>query len=169
MSRTGYRGVGLQLVDDKGRVAIPSTLRATLEKNSGFPADSKDARVAILSSHESDRCLIAYDEPYFDALMERLNARSLEYAGDRGRADSNIWREGVGPSENIAFDPSGRFVMPGMLCQHAGIRKSGYAFFYGVGPVVEIWDPATLLAHPSLPESMKAACRYHLEEKKVTL
>ncbi len=101
--------------------------------------------------------------------MERLSARALAHAGDRGRTDSNIWREGVGPSENIAFDPSGRFVLPGMLADHGKIKKSGYAFFFGVGPVIEIWDPATLLAHPTAPESMKTACRYHLADKKVTL
>lgn len=169
MARAGYRGVGLQLVDDKGRLAIPANVRGTLEKNSGAPEGSKESRVAILSTHEVDPCLIAYDEGYFDALMERLNARSLEHAGERGRVDSNIWREGVGVSENIAFDPSGRFVMPGMLCRRANIRKTGYAFFHGVGPVIEIWDPATLLAHPTLPEDLKDACRYLLEEKGVTL
>ncbi|MBX3594283.1 division/cell wall cluster transcriptional repressor MraZ [Sphingomonas sp.] len=161
--------MGLQLVDDKGRVAIPAGLRATLEKNSGQAEGSKDARVAILTTHESDPCLIAYDEPYFDLLMDRLDARELEFAGERGRSDSNIWREGVGSSENIAFDPSGRFVVPGMHADHANIGKPGYAFFYGVGKVIEIWDPRTLLAHPTAPESMKTACRYHLADKKVTL
>lgn len=157
------------MVDDKGRIAIPAGLRATLEKNSGHPVDTKDARVAVLTSHESDPCLIAYDEPYFDMLMDRLDARELEFTDDRGRGDSNIWREGVGSSENIAFDASGRFIIPGMHADHADIAKPGYAFFYGVGKVIEIWDPRTLLAHPTVPESMKAACRYHLVDKKVTL
>lgn len=167
--RSGYRGVGLQLVDDKGRVAIPSALRATLEKNSGAPSDTKDARVAILSAHESDRCLIAYDEPYFDQLFAKLSERAEQFAGERGEADSNIMREGIGPGENIAFDPSGRFVLPGFLGDHAKLTKPGYAFFYGVGNVIEIWDPRTLLDHPKAPEIMKSACRYHLAEKKVTL
>lgn len=159
----------MQLVDDKGRIAIPAGLRATLEKNSGHPEGSKDSRVAILTSHERDPCLIAYDEPYFDTLMERLDARELEFADDRGRGDSNIWREGVGSSENVVFDASGRFIVPGMHADHAGIAKPGHAFFYGVGKVIEIWNPATLLAHPTVPESMKTACRYHLAEKKVVL
>lgn len=169
MARSGYRGVGLQLVDDKGRVAIPAGLRATLEKNSGHPTDSKDARVAILAAHESDECLVAYDEPFFDSLMGRLDARALEYAGDRGRADPNIWRDGVGPSENIAFDPSGRFVLPGMLGHLAGIPKASYAFFMGVGATIEIWNPRTLLDHPSISAQIKAACRYCLDEKGVVL
>lgn len=159
----------MQLVDDKGRVAIPAALRATLEKNSGATVDTKDSRVAILSAHESDRCLIAYDEPYFDLLFERLSARAEQFAGNRGEADSNIMREGIGPGENIAFDPSGRFILPGFLGDHAGVKKSAYAFFYGVGNVIEIWDPKTLLEHPKAPEIMKSACRYHLAEKKVAL
>lgn len=169
VARSGYRGVGLQLVDDKGRVAIPAGLRATLEKNSGQPTDSKDARVAILSTHETDKCLVAYDEPFFDSLMERLDARATEFAGDRGQADANIWRDGVGTSENIAFDPSGRFVLPGMLGHLAGIPKGSYAFFMGVGATIEVWNPRTLLDHPTISEQIKAACRYCLEEKGVVL
>ncbi len=155
------------MVDDKGRVAIPSALRATLEKNSGHPTDTKEARVAILATHESDECLVAYDEPYFDAMMERLDARALEFAGERGQADSNIWRDGVGTSENIAFDASGRFVMPGILGHLGGIPKSSYAFFVGVGATIEIWNPHTLLANPAISEKLKAACRYSLAEKGV--
>lgn len=169
MARSGYRGVGLQLVDDKGRVAIPSALRATLEKNSGHPTDSKEARIAILAPHETDKCLVAYDEPYFDVVMERLDARATEFAGDRGQVDANIWRDGVGASENIAFDPSGRFVLPGMLGHLAGIPKGSYAFFMGVGAMVELWNPRTLLDHPTISEQIKAACRYCLEEKGVVL
>lgn len=169
VARSGYRGVGLQLVDDKGRVAIPSALRATLEKNSGHPTDSKEARIAILAPHETDKCLVAYDEPYFDVVMERLDARATEFAGDRGQVDANIWRDGVGASENIAFDPSGRFVLPGMLGHLAGIPKGSYAFFMGVGAMVELWNPRTLLDHPTISEQIKAACRYCLEEKGVVL
>lgn len=169
VARSGYRGVGLQLVDDKGRVAIPAGLRATLEKNSGHPVETRDARVAILSTHESDKCLVAYDEPYFDSLMQRLDARALEFAGDRGRTDPNIWRDGVGTSENIAFDASGRFVLPGMLGHLAGIPKGSYAFFMGVGATIELWNPRTLLDHPTISEQIKAACRYCLEEKGVAL
>lgn len=169
MARSGYRGVGLQAVDDKGRVAIPAALRATLEKNSGAPEGSKEARVAVLTSHEKDPCLVAYDAPFFDSLMERLEARELEFADDRGGSDSNIWREGVGVSEDVAFDASGRFIVPGMHAEHAGIAKPGYAYFLGVGKQIEIWDPATLLAHPTMPEQIKKSCRYHCAEKKVAL
>ncbi|MBA4763298.1 division/cell wall cluster transcriptional repressor MraZ [Sphingomonas sp.] len=156
-------------MDDKGRVAIPAALRATLEKNSGHTVDSKEARVAILSPHETDNCLVAYDEPYFDVVMERLDARATEFAGHRGQADANIWRDGVGASENIAFDPSGRFVLPGMLGHLAGIPKGSYAFFMGVGAMIELWNPRTLLDHPTISDQIKAACRYCLDEKGVVL
>jgi len=157
------------MVDDKGRVAIPAALRATLEKNSGRPEGTKDARVAVLTSHEKDPCLVAYDAPFFEQLMDRLEARELEFTDERGGGDSNIWREGVGVSEDVAFDASGRFIVPGMQAENAGIAKPGHAFFLGVGKQIEIWDPATLLAHPTMPEQIKQACRYHLNEKKVTL
>jgi MraZ protein len=166
-SRSAYRGVGLQLVDDKGRVAIPSALRSSLEKNIGGEAASKEDRLITIATHESERCLIGFDLLFGDEQWQDLNGRAHAHAGPSGAMNSNIIREGIGISEDMPFDPSGRFVFPGFQRKQAGIQK--YAFFYGMLNFFEIWNPQTLLDHPRMPEMMKDACRYCLDEKGIVL
>ncbi|MEO5865581.1 MAG: division/cell wall cluster transcriptional repressor MraZ, partial [Sphingomonas sp.] len=59
-----------------------------------------------------------------------------------------------------------RFVMNGFHKKKAGIGK--YAFFYGVGPHFEIWDPATLLATGKY-ELMREHLEFLLDEKGIVL
>ncbi|WP_284052413.1 division/cell wall cluster transcriptional repressor MraZ [Stakelama marina] len=154
-------------MDDKGRVAIPSNLRAALEKNSGADAGGKPARNFLIGAHESERCLVAYDEAQGDALWEQLEARESQYVGDKGEIDFNILREGAGAAEPAQYDSSGRFILPAFPRSYARIGK--HAFFYGVLKRIEIWDPATLLEHERAPEIMKEACRFYLAEKGIEL
>ena len=59
-ARGRYQGHGIGLVDDKGRVAIPNALRATLQHNAPRP-DGKDGGTIIVGPHEFHDCLVAYD------------------------------------------------------------------------------------------------------------
>ena len=70
-----YQGYALQAVDEKGRVAIPSSLRATLIARAPAGIDPKDAQTVVLGFHESDPCLIGTP----DELVERI--RELEHDG----------------------------------------------------------------------------------------
>lgn len=158
--RRGYRGLGLQAVDDKGRVAIPSGLRQTLERNIGPDAATKDGRIVVVSYDEAEGCIMAYDEPYFEQLHAELTAAARDA---KGLIDRNVLRAGIGPTDDAQFDGSGRFIIPGHLKRAAGITR--HAFFYGVGDVFEIWDPARLEAHPRAPAGMKQVCRDLLAEK----
>ena len=65
--RQEYQGKGLGLVDDKGRVAIPSALRTTLAKNAPRD-DGKDDGSVIIAPHPTYRCLIAYDPGFIETL-----------------------------------------------------------------------------------------------------
>lgn len=162
LSERGYfRGYGLQPVDDKGRVAIPAALRAILEQNTPPRADGKEQRQVILSTHEDERCLIAYDLETERALVEDLRQRDA--VGPGGRRDYNLMRRGAGAAETLPFDASGRFILPAFPRFHAAIE--GFAFFYGAVDYFEIWDPATLLQHQSAPEVMKAACRFLMTQR----
>ncbi|WNO53119.1 division/cell wall cluster transcriptional repressor MraZ [Stakelama saccharophila] len=163
--RSAYRGVGLQGVDEKGRVAIPANLRAALERNTDADAGSKNARTFLIGAHETERCLVAYDEAQGDALWEQLEARERDYTGERGEIDFNILREGAGAAETAQYDSSGRFILPAFPRSYARIGR--HAFFYGVLKRVEIWDPKTLLEHERAPEIMKEACRFYMAEKGI--
>ena len=100
--RVDYQGKGLGLVDDKGRVAIPNTLRAMLAKNAPRE-DGKDGGTVIIAPHPEHRCLIAYDPgfvPYWKAKLEALDAAQFEKSG---RVDYNIL-DRAGGAEPLPFD-----------------------------------------------------------------
>lgn len=163
--RALYRGKGLGLVDDKGRVAIPNALRAALAKNAPR-ADGKDGGTVILAPHPKFRCLIAYDPAYaaaMDADVERMEAEALARSGER---DYGIAAR-ANATEEVPFDGSGRFIMPAFERRYAGI--DGAAFFHGDSRTITIWSPTVLLAIEDFDPFLKEACQWACEEKGIAL
>jgi MraZ protein len=152
-------------VDDKGRVAIPSALRAILADNAPR-SDGKDGGTIIVGVHDDQPCLLAYDPAYLSELKDELDRRVEISRGPDGRIDHNIKRNGAN-GEAVPFDGSGRFIMPGFPRFHAGIGT--HAFFWGTFDYIEIWDPKTLLATPGIAGNMVSACRYHCQDKGIAL
>lgn len=163
--RGRYQGEGIGLVDDKGRVAIPSSLRTTLAANAP-KADGKTGGTVIVGPHQKSKCLVAYDQGYLDILAEQLDRREAEHTGPGGEFDYNIKRRAAA-GEAVPFDGSGRFIMPAFPRFYASIGE--HAFFYGVLDYIEIWDPATLIAEPDIADNVKAAARFHMMQKGLTL
>jgi MraZ protein len=153
-----YKGAALQLVDDKLRCAIPSSLRNTILANS--PDGGSQVTIAVSPDR---KCLMGYDLPWGIKLSEDLEA--LIAPASKDEVDHDYRREVVNGAD-FTFDASGRFVMDGFQKKKARIDK--HAFFYGVGPHFEIWDPATLLATGKY-ELMRENLEYLLEEKGIVL
>ena len=147
-----YQGYLLQQVDDKGRVAIPSVLRATLIARSAVITDPKEAAHVIIGVHERDACLVGYDLPQAEPRFEALEARALQHAGPDGAPNDEILRSAMA-TDTVAFDASGRFILPNFPRTHVGIGK--HAFFCGLGRHFEIWDPATAVASPRFSGPMR--------------
>ena len=162
--RGRYQGHGIGLVDDKGRVAIPAPLRATLAANAPR-ADGKGGGTIVVGAHESNTCLVAYDPAYLDILADDLDRREAESLKD-GRYDHNIKRAAAS-GEEVPFDGSGRFIMPDFPRFFAGIEE--HAFFYGRLDVIEIWEPRTLLATEGLPDVLYDMVRFYMKQKGVQL
>jgi MraZ protein len=162
-----YQGYGLQAVDEKGRVAIPSSLRGSVEANNPPGDDGKALRKLILSTHPRENCLIGYDLRYTASLAERLTARELANPEADGDIDYNIKRKGGGAAESLPFDASGRFILPPFPRFQAQI--GAYAFFWGVLDFFEIWDPKTLIECDSATEVQKAAARFFMAERGIAL
>lgn len=165
--RSIFQGYALQQVDQKGRVAIPAVLRDTLIANTPGAEGGKEVATLFLSTHESDRCLVGFDASFAQLRHERLIAREERALNETGAVDHNIMRSGLGATEPLPFDSSGRFILPAFPKNYAKIDR--FAFFYGVGGTFEIWDPATLIANPNAPEIMKEAARFYMAEKGVAL
>ncbi|OYY72914.1 division/cell wall cluster transcriptional repressor MraZ [Sphingomonas sp. 28-63-12] len=157
-----YQGYALQQVDDKGRVAIPSSLRATLIARSPADGDPKDIAQIVIGVHEGDQCLVGYDVAQGAARFAALEARALAHAGPDGAPNDEILRRGMAV-DTLPFDASGRFIMPSFPRKRVKIGK--YAFFYGLGNHFEIWDPASLLASPRATDTMKDMVTHFLDER----
>ena len=162
--RADYQGKGLGLVDDKGRVAIPNALRATLAKNSPRD-DGKDGGTVIVGSHPEYRCLIAYDPAYVAAYKAELKAMEEEQR-QGGRRNYNILSR-AGSAESLPFDGSGRFVMPAYERQHA--RIGGAAIFLGSFDYMTIWAPHILIETPDIDPFLKEYVAFACEEKGIAL
>ncbi len=160
--RAIYQGNALQQVDEKGRVAIPSSLRATLVARTPEGIDPKEAAQVVVGVHESDTCLVGYDIDQAAQRFADLEARARAHAGPDGAANDEILRRGMAV-DMLGFDTSGRFILPSFARKRARIGK--YAFFFGLGSHFEIWDPAALLASSRATETMKEIVRHCLEER----
>jgi MraZ protein len=157
-----YQGYALQQVDEKGRVAIPSSLRATLVARSARELDPKEAAQIVIALHESDTCLVGYDVPQGDARFAALEARARAHAGPDGAPNDEILRRGMA-WDTLPFDASGRFIFPSFPRKRAKIGK--YAFFYGLGSHFEIWDPAQIFASSRADTTMREMVAHFLEER----
>lgn len=160
-----YQGDGFGLVDDKGRVAIPASLRNILALNSPRD-DGKDGGTVVVGVHQKHPCLIAYDPGYVPVLKAQLDLREAAHPAADGEYDYNIKRRAA-QGEAVPFDGSGRCILPPFPRFHAGIGAN--AFFFGVFDYLEIWDPATLIGTDGVPEMMKACARFHCAQKGLSL
>lgn len=164
-NRAWYQGDGIGLVDDKGRVSIPASLRQTLSAN--YPkANGKDGGTVIVGPHQKHRCLVAYDPGYLDILAAQLEAREAQHTAADGERDYNIKRRAA-MGEAVPFDGSGRFIMPAFPRHYARIK--GHALFFGVLDQIEIWDPKTLLETPDIADNLKEMAEFYLAERGITL
>jgi MraZ protein len=163
--RGRYQGHGIGLVDDKGRVAIPAALRATLAANAPR-ADGKDGGTIIVGAHEQSPCLVAYDPAYIEVKAAQLDLHEAQHTAPDGSYDWNIQRRAAS-GEPVPFDGSGRFIMPAFPRFHAGI--TAHAFFYGALNRIEIWDPQTLIDDATVDPLLKKMVRFYMAEKGVEL
>lgn len=163
--RVDYQGKGLGLVDDKGRVAIPNTLRAMLAKNSPRE-DGKDGGTVVIAPHPEYRCLIAYDPGFVSLWKAKLAAREAAHEQRSGQFDYNILGR-AGGAEPLPFDGSGRFIMPAFERRYARIGTA--AIFIGAFDWITIWSPQLAMESPNLDPFIKEYVEFACEEKGIAL
>ena len=156
-----FRGHALNAIDAKGRVAIPASIRKTIEANSSEPS-------VVIGKHARLPCLVGYDNGWaalLNAQIDRNEARAL----DNGRDfDSDgLTRSAFALTEDAGFDSSGRFVLPPFLRSKATLTH--WALFLGTGNMFEIWSPHILIETPDVADDFKDLARYLLAERKVKL
>jgi MraZ protein len=119
-------------IDAKGRVSIPASYRAVLERD-GY------ANGAALGVY----CYPSLDAAALDAGGERL-AREIDalladlpsYSDERDELSVALY----GESQVLSLDGDGRVVLPEALRSHCGITTE--VTFVGLGQKFQIWQPA---------------------------
>jgi MraZ protein len=157
IDRELFQGYAVNGIDAKGRVAIPAPLRASIEQNG-------DGRFVTIARHESAPCLVGYDRGWSRFLREQLRTdESAERASGRSFDRHNANRRAFGLVEEVPYDSSGRFILPGFMRDKA--QLSDTAFFFGTGDTFEIWSPKLLLATPGVDEEMKEVVAWLLSQR----
>ncbi len=122
------------VVDDKGRITLPSHIRSAIEalETQGVVVVKSDANY-----------LVGYNEPTFDGIMERMNSAPQDGEGEPSDEDMRnaelIARHGYGDVAYCIPDKQGRINIPQAIREGVGIFPNGKIVMVGLGDRVEIW------------------------------
>jgi MraZ protein len=119
-------------IDSKGRVSIPASFRAVLERD-GYGSGSLGGIY----------CYPSLDAPALDCGGERL-AQKIDgllsglpdYSDERDELSVALY----GDVQILAIDGDGRIVLPESLRSHAGLDAA--VTFVGLGDKFQMWEPA---------------------------
>jgi MraZ protein len=157
-NRLPYQGYALNGIDGKSRVGIPARLRIVLEANGG------DDRTLCVAKHKSDPCLVGYDRNWSNHINNDLKEdEQIDRSEGRGFDRLNARRLAHGVVDEVGYDGSGRFIIPGYLKSRAELDDC--ALFLGVGNQFEIWNPHVLLRTPHVDAELKDVAQWLLDQK----
>jgi MraZ protein len=141
-----FHGATVLTLDAKGRLAIPTRHRESLEASS---------RALVLTAHP-EGCAMLYPE----AEWERVRAQVEKFPSFHAQA--SWWKRLLlGFEEHLVPDASGRVLISNALRMHARLERE--AMLVGQGHYFELWDPgvwnakfaAALAGSGSLPPGME--------------
>ena len=123
-------------LDDKGRFAVPSSLRERF----ALP-DQPSIRKAVLVKSEQEPCLWLFPIPYWYALLEHQQQRLSDH-------ESRLFMHYM-VSEVIEteIDRTSRVLIPRKLREHANVKDD--AVLVGLYDRLEIWNPDAWHVHLS--------------------
>lgn len=116
-------GEYMHTIDSKGRVIMPADFREELGEK-------------FFVTKGLDGCLFIYGQGEWDALSTKL--RQLPLAKPEARAFVRFFFSGA---RMLECDKQGRFLVPGNLRSHAGLKKD--VVLTGVMNRAELWDKET--------------------------
>ncbi|MDR1071684.1 MAG: division/cell wall cluster transcriptional repressor MraZ [Rickettsiales bacterium] len=134
-------------IDAKGRVAVPATFRAAVA-NDGF------AGVVLFRSF-TGKCIEGMPMSRMEALANATDQMNV-FDEKLDELTAMLFAD----ARQLAFDVTGRIVVPPDLLEHAEI--SGEAVFVGRGKSFQIWEPAAF-------RNMQAGSLDRLRREKPTL
>ncbi len=109
-------------LDDKGRILLPSRLRAEVPGN------------ALVITSGIDRCLWLFPPEEWKQLSDKL----MEAASPFSRKARLLQRRIIAPAQEVELDKTGRILIPPSLKETAGLQKD--CVLHGIKKYIEIWD-----------------------------
>jgi MraZ protein len=134
-------------VDAKARVSVPAQFRKAIGQD-GFQG------IVVFKSH-TQPALEGFSWERMEAMSTALDSYNL-FSQEHDDFAMTLF----GGAHPLAFDDTGRIVLPKDLADHAGISEA--CAFVGQGPKFQIWDPVRL-------EAEAAAARDRVRQKGLTL
>lgn len=138
-----FTGTHINRVDRKGRVSVPASFRTSLGKED-------TAGIALFASF-TQKAIEGCGTNLLDALADRALANYSFYAGSVDNLATHIFEV----TEQLAWDPEGRVMLPDDFLTHAGITD--HAAFVGKGRFFQIWEPEALKAQRAADAARIAA------------
>jgi MraZ protein len=114
-------------IDDKGRILIPSRLRASLDGDT------------LIITRGVEQCLWIMLPDYFDVLRKRIMDGPGAMFDKRLRL---LQRRIIAPAQECEIDKSGRINIPPTLRDSAALALKEESVMLGVYDYLEIWNPA---------------------------
>ncbi len=109
-------------LDDKGRLSLPTKIRAALEDNNHMLTKGPDG------------CIWLYPMEEWNKLMQKVRTSSSAFNSDF-RA---LRRHLIGPAQDVEIDKAGRIAIPQTLREYADLNRD--CIVLGQDDFVEIWN-----------------------------
>jgi MraZ protein len=110
------------ILDDKGRLSLPTKIRAALEDNTQMLTKGPDG------------CIWLYPMEEWNKLMQKVRTSSSAFMSDF-RA---LRRHLIGPAQDVEIDKAGRIAIPQTLREYADLTRD--CIVLGQDDFVEIWN-----------------------------
>ncbi|GMU42549.1 MAG: transcriptional regulator MraZ [Lysobacterales bacterium] len=132
-----FYGESTVAIDDKGRLAIPTSYREPLSALCGN-------RLVITYNPFERECLWLFPQPEWERTRDAVMQLSSFNAAHR-----DLQRKLVGAAAKVELDGNGRILLPHTARQVAALQKQGVLL--GMGARFELWSEAAQRARLELP------------------
>lgn len=139
-----FYGESTVAIDEKGRLAVPSSYREQLSALCG------NCLVVTYNPFERE-CLWLFPLPEWERMRDQVMQLSSFNTAHR-----DLQRKLVGAASRVELDGHGRMLLPQTARQAAGLQKQ--AVLLGIGAKFELWSESAQRARLELP----------IEEKDIT-
>lgn len=136
-------------LDAKGRLVLPSRIKAQLPEGGGHE---------LVIRRGFEQCLILYPMVEFKKVFSKISGLS-EFNEEYRKLQRNFFSGTV----TVELDNNGRFLIPKNMLTYSSIDKD--VILVGMGNKVEIWNPSIYEKHQiNDPSELSKLAQKHLEE-----